>query len=361
MTTVAYCLMSAGYRDDAVRQLVRTLHPAPVIIHHDFGRFPNARFDMPNGYLVPNPGTTGWGNWGFVSGIARAIDYALSEFDFDYLQMISPTCLPVRPLNEYEAHLEHCDADALIELICLDENRDALLEYAHRVFFPARSLRARGMSRVRTLAFGAGCAVDQTGGLAVSSTRHRVDATGNLLARVGHAAAAACRAGLLGSNPFSATFRPYMGSTWFCARRPVLREIVRAANDAALVRHFQHCQPIDECFFATVIGNTTHRVAPITHFVNTFDESGHPLILSPADLEAVSASGKFFARKFSDARDDPARVTTLTRLGHLSDRENTARQPAPIAPSRRGDRAVVQPPAAHTNAVGSDAPTHLSS
>lgn len=310
MTQIAFGLMSAGYREDTISQLVHALHPMTVIAHHDLHRFPALRLDAPNTYFVPDPCRTGWGTWGLVEGGLRLIEHALDTFEFDVLVMISPTCLPIRPLDELVEYLDGHPADAYIDLVMLDEDPEALAEFAYRVFFPAGSVGQRLMLKARNFA--------------ISGGHERIDRQGLSIARplrrdwrwhVGQALARMALNGRLSRHPFGPRLRPAMSSGWFAATRPVLEKIVAFGRDPEVLAHYSRCRLIDENFFATAIASLDCHTAPMLHYVNDFDEHGHPTTLDTSGLDTARASGKFLARKFADDPTDVARLSALAAAG----------------------------------------------
>jgi len=93
---LVFLVMSAVSRPATIEQLARALAPHLVLVHHDFSQTPNFRLTAPNVRFVPNPRRTGWAVFGFVEGIFHSLQHATANFDFDYLQLLSPTCLPLR-------------------------------------------------------------------------------------------------------------------------------------------------------------------------------------------------------------------------------------------------------------------------
>lgn len=331
MSELVFGIMSAGYSDKVVRQLAQSLHPAPVVIHHDFSRYPQFRLDMPNASIVPNAVRTGWGNWDFVQGILRLIEHTLEHFEFDHLQLLSPTCLPIQPLSAFRDHLARHPADAHLDLVCLDEDREALLEFAYRAFLPDASIRQRLLLRSRLLALGRRPRRVNRAGLCIAqpssnswTSRRRFDA--------GVALARAARHGLFGTTPFGKRFRPYLSSVWFCASRPVCEDILRTARSPELIAHFQRGRMIDEVFFASIIGNSGAKVGPLNHLINDYDEQGHPRFLTMEDLDRLAGSTRFFARKFPDDLDDPVRLRALawSALSAQPERTMPASDPHPV-------------------------------
>src|SRR3954447_10256317 len=101
-TKIVFLVMSAVSKPGTVDQLARALAPHCVLVHHDFSQSPEFPLSAPNVRFVPDPKRTGWGVFGLVEGIFHSFRYALANLEFDYLQLLSPTCLPIKPLRDFE-------------------------------------------------------------------------------------------------------------------------------------------------------------------------------------------------------------------------------------------------------------------
>src|SRR5690606_10510136 len=114
-----------------------------ILIHHDWSQQPGFALDRPNVSYVRHPHRTGWANWGFSQGILKLVEEALDSLDFDYFQLLSPTCLPIRPVESFAAHLEGTRADFYVDAVRLDEDRFTLLSHGWRAFAPESTWRHR--------------------------------------------------------------------------------------------------------------------------------------------------------------------------------------------------------------------------
>ncbi|MFB2350981.1 hypothetical protein, partial [Priestia megaterium] len=116
-----------------VDQLADALAPHTVLVHHDFTQQADFPLKAPNVRFVPNPVRTGWAVFGFVEGIFLTLRHALAELDFDYLQLLSPSCLPIKPMAQFEAHAM---GSALAHFDCIDllADHDALMSVGYRAF-----------------------------------------------------------------------------------------------------------------------------------------------------------------------------------------------------------------------------------
>src|SRR5690349_6558018 len=94
---IVFVIMSAVDKACVVDQLARALAPHTVLVHHDFSQTTPFVLSAPNARFVPNPRRTGWGVFGFTEGVFHSLRYALDKEPFDYLQTLSPTCLPIKP------------------------------------------------------------------------------------------------------------------------------------------------------------------------------------------------------------------------------------------------------------------------
>ena len=145
--------MSAFQRSTTVSQLVSTLGGRPVVIHHDFNQRPDFRIDEPNVAFVPNPAVTGWGTWGFCEAIVRTLEYCLANVPFDYFQLLSPTCLPLRPIDEFESYVSRSGYDGNVDLIELTRDRDVMMTFGWRFLAPRGTLMLAALRRARSWYF----------------------------------------------------------------------------------------------------------------------------------------------------------------------------------------------------------------
>ncbi len=308
---IVFGLMSSYESPDCVRQLVDALSPFRVLVHHDTSKRPDPCINLPNARSVPDPALTGWGSWGFSQAILRTLTYALEQHDFDYFQLLSPSCLPIRPLADFQAHVNRNDADIHADLMPVDADDTMLMNFGYRTYLAGRTLRFRVLRRVRGWYFGDHPALLQTHSLSV--LRRPMDGTGgSVIARqAGLALTRMAAASALSAHPFGEGWRPMIGSTWFGARRSVCEYLVDSARNDPRIDHFRRLHIVDESMFSTMLGNSGFRIRPSNHAVNAFDAQGHPRVIGASDLHRLESTGRFFARKFSAHADDPARQWAL--------------------------------------------------
>jgi hypothetical protein len=316
---VVFLLMSAQQPGPTVEQLVDALSPHPVVVHHDFTKKDDFKVDRPNASIVADPKVTAWGAWGFTSAILHTLRHIVDTYEFDYCQILSPTCLPIRPVHEFIAHVSNDPSEAHVDLFDLGEDLDTWMSYMYRAYFPVDRLRylvarrfgnwyfrgreqrmQRNSLTIRRLPVGPPTAFD----------RYRRAAAVTLSRLMVSMPYPAC--------PYTATFRPAVGSTWFGARRHVLESLLQMANEPGLARFYSPLLLADEHMFQTLLHNSRFRLGPSNHAVNTFNEA-HPRTITDDDLPQLMATQRFFARKFSDNVDDPARLRVIASLGTSAD------------------------------------------
>ncbi|MEZ5650913.1 MAG: hypothetical protein R3E87_10240 [Burkholderiaceae bacterium] len=326
MTRIVFGLMSAADRVDTIDQLAESLLPARVIVHQDHHRLARRHFDAPNVHLVPNPGATGRESRDPAGGVLRMLEHALEHFQFDLLITLAPTCLPIRPLAELVDYLEGHPADAYTDLVMLDDDPEALAEFAAEMFYPAGSLRQRAMLKLRDFALSSG--FDRIGrqGLSIARPKRR-----DWRWRAGQHLARAALEGKTAGHPFGPALRPAVGAPWFGATRPVLERMLEIGRDGRMLAHYRRCRSVDENFFATVIANMHCRVEPMLHFTDDPDPSGRAHDLDASGLARARASGKFFAHRFGDDPRDPVRLAALAAIERDHVRSRAGRMPATMS------------------------------
>ncbi len=307
---IVFGIMSAVNSPAIVQQLVESLQPHPVLIHHDFSQQPDFVVDASNARFVENAGRTGWNDWGFSQGIFRLIDESMADPEVDYFQLLTPTCLPIRPLDEFGAMLARNEFDAHNEFFDLHEHHVARINFAYRAFVPARTLRSRFLWRCFKAWTGRHWHIADSCNLQL---RIPDDPHPGPRARLGEWATRLARDGWLGRHPFNESFRGLAGGTWFGANRAALQAMQTLYAQPWVQDWFRYMHFADEMLISTLIGNSSLRVGPSNHFVNVFDEA-RPRWIRPGDVDQVMSSGRYFGRKFPDDPDDPARLRVIRSI-----------------------------------------------
>lgn len=314
---IVFLVMSAVAQPGTVDQLARALAPHPVLVHHDFSQSPDFKLSAPNVRFVTDPVPTGWGQFGFVDGIFKGLRHALAHMDFDYLQLLSPTCLPIKPLREFERHVNGT-LDAHFDAIDLRHDLDARLSVGYRAWTAKGSLGHRLARRLVALYYG------QSAG--------RRDEAGVWLRTGKSSSAWAAMAGwplkAMGQRTWDRRFGAtrlslHYGSVWFGARRSVAEGLVKAYEQPGLRDYFERMHLAEEFLLPSLLMHLRPRRGPMNHRIARFD-GAHPSQLGTDQLEPLRRCAAWFARKFPDDPQAPVRHLVLGQLAG-------AAEPTPMA------------------------------
>lgn len=302
--------MSAVAPPAVVDQLAQALVPHTVLVHHDFTQQPDFPLRAPNVRFVPNPVRTGWAVFGFVEGIFLTMRHALAEHDFDYLQLLSPSCLPIKPMSKFEAHAMGA-AEAHFDCIDLLADHDALMSVGYRAFTPEHSLRHRLARRLSGDYFGPVHARRDEAGVWLRS-----GGRSGFLPSLAQGVIRGLSHPAIGRHPFKSDFRPYYGSAWFGARHRVVRAMVDGYDRTGVRDYFSRVRIAEEFLLPTLLMQAAgHAKGPSNHYVHVFNEA-HAGSLVEEHLDMLRAQPAYFARKFpadAAARVRRAVLETLCR------------------------------------------------
>ncbi|MDB5880563.1 MAG: hypothetical protein JWP43_441 [Ramlibacter sp.] len=304
---IVFVIMSAVARPATVDQLARALTPHQVLVHHDFAQTPEFRLEAGNASFVPDPRRTGWASFGFVEGIFHSLAHAVAHLDFDYLQLLSPTCLPVKPLAQFEAHVRQ-PVDAHFGAIDLLSDEECMANVSYRAFTAAGSLQHRLLRRLSRESLRAA-----TGRRHEAGVWLRSGGKPNWRATAARLAVRAAAAWATRRPPFAYGLRPYYGSAWFGAKPRVVRGLVEAFADPGLRAYFSRLRISEEFLIPTLLMRLAPNRGPLNHYISRFDEA-HPMTMGEADLDELRSTPAFFARKFCDDPCDPLRLRVLDEL-----------------------------------------------
>ncbi|HYF59424.1 MAG TPA: hypothetical protein VEA81_10755 [Burkholderiaceae bacterium] len=312
---IVFGIMSATQSPAVVDQLAGLLHPHPVVVHHDHAKRPGFALTARNAWIVPDPRPTGWGTWGFAEAIVHTLRRALDAHPFDYFQLLSPTCLPIQPIERFEAFVRADDADAHADLMPVDRDDDTLMTFGYRTYTPADSLRFRVLRRARRWYFDEDAELVQTHSL---SMLRRTDGAEPerlpLGARAGLALTRMAARGRLGAHPFEGARSAMVGGVFFGARRSVCEHLVERVERDERLTFFRGLKIVDETLFPTLLAQSGARLGPSNHAISPFTRDGSPRWIEEGDVERLVATGRFFARKFHDDPRHSTRMDVIERL-----------------------------------------------
>lgn len=326
--TIVFLVMSAVNKAETVDQLAYALAPHTVLVHHDFFQTPDFPLTAPNVLFVPNPKRTGWAFFGFVDGIFHSMQYALENLDFDYLQLLSPTCLPIKPVEAFEAHISG-RAEAHFDCVDLLRDQDALMSVGYRALTPEKSFRHRVARHLAKVYFGTSLRRRDEAGIWLHSGNRKTPVSLMALWAV-----KALSRPAIGRHIFDETFRPYYGSTWFGASRHIVTAMLGSFSRPGVRDYFSRLCIADEFLIPTLLMEVAPAKGPMNHFIQKFDQA-HPGRIGEDDLERLKTTPAYFARKFPDDPAAPIRLRVLEELAgtkaFVNDTSSlsTSRAPAP--------------------------------
>jgi hypothetical protein len=310
---LAFGILCATEPPEVVRQLVDTLgEDDPILVHHDSSKQPEFSLAGSRAWMVPDPVTTGWGTPGLPQAIFHLLRCALERESFDYFQLLSGTCLPLRPIDELKRYLAARRAPVHADLVNLDQDERVLMSHGHRVFCRDQTLASKILGRSRRWYLGDDPVTIQEANLGIHD-RPQPDGHLTALQWLGKQVHAAARVGLLDTHPFHGETAPFVGSLWFCLRRDACEYLVQQERNNPFVPYLYDLKVCDEILFPTLLGNSGFAVAPSNHLVNEF-VGAHPRVFDERDRDRLAESDRYFARKFAGAVDDPIRRAVIARF-----------------------------------------------
>ena len=305
--TIVFVVMSAVGRPETIDQLAHALAPHTVLVHHDFSQTPDFPLMAPNVRFVPNPKRTGWAVFGFVDGIFHSMKYALANLDFDYLQLMSPSCLPIKPIEAFETHISGT-AEAHFDCIDLFGDQDALMSVGYRALTPEKSFRHRLARYLANVYFGASSRRRDEAGIWLHSGGRK-----SLQGWMALNTIKALARPSVGRHIFDENFRPYYGSVWFGASRHVVTDMLEKFLAPGVRDYFSRLCIADEFLIPTLLMHVAPAKGPMNHYIQKFDQA-HPGKFEEKDIEYFKTIPAFFARKFPDDPASPIRTRVLEEL-----------------------------------------------
>jgi hypothetical protein len=309
-----FVVMSAVVPAAAVDQIARALAPHPVLIHHDFTQLREFAVSAPNASFVPDPKIMGWGVWGFSAGVFHALRHATQHFEFDYLQLLSSSCLPIKSMAAFETHIATSRVDSHLGSLPVKEDLDVLMSVGWRAYAPQGSFRQRAMRRLSRAYFGGSTGRRDEGGIWL----HSGAATGRnghprLIARLAEAVYRLMANPRIGRHIFDDDFSAWFGSTWFGAKRPTIEAMLALFDEPRTQRYFERIWSADEFIIPSLVRKTGAVCGPPDVLIGRFDEA-RPKTFDVADFRELEQSPAFFARKFPGDAGAPIRQRVLKEL-----------------------------------------------
>lgn len=321
---IVFGIMSAVHSAQSVDQLANALAPWPVVVHHDFSQSPDFKLTAPNIHLVSSPKKTGWAVWGFSEGIMHLLQTCLDEHDADYFQLLSPTCLPIRPVDEFAQFIENDWRDVHIGAADLYLDDDLEMNFSYRAFAERESFNFKLLRKLRRIYFSG---TQTKREIANMQTLSRDGVKPNFVQQFALKLTRLVRR--FGSHAYSDNrLRVMVGGTWFGCRKEAGEYLLSCLSNPTRREKFSKMQIPDEMMFSSVFWSGPFEIGAPNHFVNEFDEH-NPKWIEASQLDEIRETGHFFARKFRDDPKDPARRQVLA-----SPRDDSTSNRIPSKPSK---------------------------
>jgi hypothetical protein len=307
--TLLFLVTTARESPASVDQLVSLLAPHPVVIHHDFtARAEHGFRAAPNLEMSPGPGKAGWGVWALVEAVRDTMRHCLEKHDFDYLQVLSGSCLPIRPIAEFQRFVTESRASVHLDAFDLRNEPGAVVNYASRMLADKGTFGFRALHRLRRLRVGLLPATRPVAGLEVPMAEHArwLSFLDPLLGAAMHWQGRT-RAG-------APQVDPVLGSNWFGLRREACEFLVQRLYEPEVIAHFRGRYIVEENAMPALLWSSGYELGPSNHLINRFDGHGHPVRLATEDLPSLLAAPRWFARKFPDDANAPVRLAMMRHL-----------------------------------------------
>ncbi|WP_140625949.1 beta-1,6-N-acetylglucosaminyltransferase [Methylibium rhizosphaerae] len=314
---IAFGVLSSKQSEQFIDEIARAVAPHPVYVHHDFTKVPVLQPLQPNVTVLRDPVSTAWGDWSLVAATMRLMERALEDREVTHFQLLSESCLPVRPVAEFESHLRREQPDFMIDMCPLDEPQSLLSHGWRYLSEPGWLRRAARLATVWAWQRAGHAQVNninlQLAGVAdgpVARVRQWVGYQVLMAIAWRHRKRLRCLGGQ----------RLAIGSQWFGASRRGVDWLLRTRDALPrLTRHFERSHIPDEAYLHTLVSCAQAAGLPLVvrpgNHALYWDGCGTgPDALAAADLPRVLASGRHFARKFPLEAGHDVRTEFLRRV-----------------------------------------------
>lgn len=307
---IAFGILSSKKSAAAIEAIAAQVAPHPVYVHHDFSKQPEFSPAGENITVLSSPVPTAWGDWSLVEASFRLMSEALRDPAVTHFQLLSESCLVVRPMSEFENYLRSKQPDFMVDVLNMSQP-EAYNSHGWR-YFSTDKILPRVHKRLSLWIFQSNSSYTATHSVNIRSS----GTEGGIGIR-----AIFCRAFMKMSwIVFKKKLRALnletmaIGGQWFGASRSGAEWLIDAKNQCKdLTEHFQHCHIPDEAYIHTLVingqmQNQSMEVAPTNHFMSWKSCGTGPDTLAAEDVDEITSSTKFFARKVPLESDTEIRM-----------------------------------------------------
>ena len=221
--------------------------------------------NIANTYFVDRRIKTEWGNYSIIESTLNGFEYILnSRKNYTHINLLSGQDYPLKPIEEIHRFLYENSDKTFMRLLSINDNE-----------------WEQGKERLAKYSFGDYRFI----------LKYKLQYLANTF---------------LPQRKVPLNLRPYGGSQWLTITpQCALYTINYLKNNPYLKRFFRQTWAIDEIFFQTILINSPLRDKLVNDNLRFIEQVGNtrPTIFTINDIERLSTSGKFFARKFDNEID----------------------------------------------------------
>ena len=301
-----------------VLRTLRALSPdAPIVVHHDprgCALDAAAVAALGNVHVLYAEAALKWGDVSVLDALLRCLRWVEANLDYDWVIHLSGQDYPIRPLAELEERLATEGKDGYLihnrlgtepEVVPARLNEEPVRRY----FLQYYQLPRLRLSRFVPAA-------------ARSLVRRRANALKGTAAPVYMKVNPRGEGVRFGRRPRRTPFRDgfacYKGALWVALSRKAVRRYLATLDERPeLYNYYRRTINPDESITATVLANApdiTLSPNPL-RFTDWSAGTAHPDVLTVRHLDAMLASGHYFARKFDPSVDSAVYDRLDERLG----------------------------------------------
>ena len=264
---VAYLILGHQNTENIIRLTEKLLTDdltGEVFIHYDARSNARKLEYLSKNYnrchLYPNPIKCDWGKFSLVAATLALLNTA-TTMNFDYYMLLSESCYPIKPINQFKSFLSKSEKKSFIESQTQEWIKAGMKEDRYYYY---HFLNYRKHPKLFKLFY-------------------RTQKILQLKRSI---------------PPEIQEIR--FGSQWWCLHKQAIDLIINYTNkNPQVINFFRYVWIPDECFFQTLIWNLdkTQATQKILTFYK-FDHRGRPLIYhTSSEVENIIDNEKFFCRK----------------------------------------------------------------
>lgn len=301
--TIVFGLLSSKNSAERVDLLASAVSPHHIYVHHDFSKFASFMPKAENVTVLDEPVETAWGDWSLVDATYRLMEKASNHKGITHFQLLSESCFPIRPIDEFEVYLATECPDVMMDICPLDQ-REVMWSHGWR-YFSETNFSMRLLRRCYIWLCDNENDYIVNYSLNIANSKWPSSLIGQLKFLL-----AKCII-----NFYAMLFKRKLmceqitqagvGGQWFGASKRVVDWLIEARHQAVMfTRHYQQSHIPDESYVHSLILSAQAKfnnlkVYESNHAMSWASSSSGPDVIDDKNIEVIKESNKFFARKFT--------------------------------------------------------------